>query len=160
MPVFWQSVLVEGARERNAAHEAASKAQIQQPSSIEMDDNDGPARLEATHTVPPQPAGALGEQYLAELRTRLARLASSAAQPIAEAAALCVAARARGNTAHTYLIGHFPVHQSGRPGDPMTLNVLEDGEKTAAIVSGIPVFSSCLSRACLGKSIIVYVKIL
>ena len=25
------------------------------------------------------------------------------------------------------LIGHFPVHQTGRPGDPGVLTVLEDG---------------------------------
>ena len=75
MPVFWQSVLVEGARERNAAHEAASTARLIAEDGISTqrsEGNDGRARLEANHVVPPQPVGALGERYISELQARLA----------------------------------------------------------------------------------------
>ncbi len=121
MAVFYQSVLVEGGRERNGEHEAASVARFNAKA------NSGPARLEASHTVPPQPAGKLGGRYVAELRARLAQMADRDAGPVAKAAALCADARSRGNTVHAYLIGHFPVHQSGRPGDPKVLAVLNDG---------------------------------
>ena len=126
MPVFYQSVLVEGARKRNATHQAASMAK-DRLSTQRVKGNAGPTKFEASHTVPPQPVGVLGGRYLAELRARLAALAAGATEPVAKAVALCVDARSRGHTLHTYLIGHFPVHQSGQPGDPKVLSVLTDG---------------------------------
>ena len=102
MAVFYQSVLVEGGRERNGEHEAASVARFNAKA------NSGPARLEASHTVPPQPAGKLGGRYVAELRARLAQMADRDAGPVAKAAALCADARSRGNTVHAYLIGTSP----------------------------------------------------
>ena len=126
MPVFYQSVLVEGARKRNAMHQADSMAK-DRISTQRVKGSDGPAKLEATHTVPPQPPGVLGGRYLDELRARLATLAARCIEPVAKAVELCVDARSRGRTLHTYLIGHFPVHQSGKPGDPKVLSVLTDG---------------------------------
>ena len=111
MPCVYQSVLVDGARRRNDAHQQASGGRFEP--------ND--------HRVPPQPPESLGAAFVADLTQRLGELGSTAASPIAAAATACAAARAKGGTLHAYLIGHFPVHQSGRPGDPGVLAVLEDG---------------------------------
>eukprot|EP01043_Picozoa_sp_COSAG02_P084638 COSAG02_NODE_22435_length_753_cov_0.522936_1_plen_70_part_10 len=48
--------------------------------TLVVERNSGPARFEASHAVPPQPAGVVGERYVTELRARIAALGNEAAE--------------------------------------------------------------------------------
>ncbi|MSS73123.1 MAG: hypothetical protein EXS64_16775 [Candidatus Latescibacteria bacterium] len=105
MPAMYQSVLVPGARERNARHR-------QHP-------------FHEAHEVPPLPAGQLGRAYLEGIGGHLRALREGEVPAIERVARACAEVRARGNQIHAFLIPHFPVYQAGAPGDPKVMRCLE-----------------------------------
>ena len=105
MPTMYQSVLVTGARERNARYLAH--------------------RFHEKHKVPPVPAGQLGRAYLKELEVCYRKLLDEEMNAIEEAARVCVRVRKGGHRIYAFLISHFPVHQWGAPGDPGYMHRLE-----------------------------------
>ena len=104
MPVMYQSVLTEGARERNASF--------------------GSDRFHATHDVPPIPPGQLGGAYLDRISICLTSLHHES-PAIARAAAAAVEVLKNGRHIHAFLIAHFPFHQAGSPGDPGYMTALD-----------------------------------
>lgn len=104
MATMYQSVLVPGARERNARHRHH--------------------RFHETHEVPPLPAGQVGGTYLEEIGGCLRALREET-PAIEQVARACAEVRGRGNQVHAFLISHFPVYQWGAPGDPKFMQRLE-----------------------------------
>lgn len=104
MPVMYQSVLVTGARDRNASFETR--------------------RFHPMHDVSPTPAGLLGSTYLEKISTCLGSLRGEATA-LARAAAMAVDVRRNGKQIHAFLVSHFPIHQAGAPGDPGYMTPLE-----------------------------------
>lgn len=104
MPVLYQSVLVPGARERNASF--------------------GTDRFHLDHAVPRIEPAVVGTAYVEALTGCLERLRAEAAA-IDESARLCLDTINRDRAVHAFLISHFPVHQAGAPGDPGHLTPLE-----------------------------------
>jgi hypothetical protein len=105
MATMYQSVLVPGARERNAQHHRH--------------------RFHGTHGVPPLPAGQPGRAYLEGIGGFLRALREGEIPAIERVARACAEVRERGNQIHAFLISHFPVHQAGAPGDPQVMRRLE-----------------------------------
>jgi hypothetical protein len=104
MPVMYQSVLTEGARERNTSF--------------------GSHRFHATHDVPSISPGRLGGAYLDRISTCLTSLHHEA-PAVARAAAAAVEVLKNDRHIHAFLIAHFPVHQAGAPGDPGYMTTLD-----------------------------------
>lgn len=104
MPVMFQSVLVPGARDRNASFRSR--------------------RFHAVHDVPPIPAGQLGSSYLDKISGSLAKLLGEVTALVHTAEA-CVEVLSNEKRIHAFLISHFPVHQAGAPGDPGYMTPLE-----------------------------------
>ncbi len=104
MATMYQSVLVPGARERNARYRSH--------------------RFHEAHEVPPLPAGQVGGRYLEEIGGCLRALREEA-PAIERVARACAEVRGRGNQVHAFLISHFPVYQWGAPGDPKFMQRLE-----------------------------------
>jgi hypothetical protein len=86
MPTMWQSIMIPGGRERNARYQ--------------------PLRVHADMTVPPQPAGALGERYLDAIAAALTGLQSQQAG-IQKAGAAVRDAVAQKRTVFHANMGHF-----------------------------------------------------
>lgn len=86
MPTMWQSIMMPGGRERNARYQ--------------------PLRVHADMTVPPQPAGALGERYLDAIIAALTGLRSQQAG-IQQAGAAVRTAIAGKHTVFHANLGHF-----------------------------------------------------
>ena len=105
MPAMYQSVLVPGARERNARFAGVP--------------------LHATHEVPAVPAGQLGGEYLAGIRAICRELMEQEAVEIDRVATVCAGVLRAGGAIHAGMISHFPVHQHGAPGDPMHMSRLQ-----------------------------------
>lgn len=97
MPVLYQSVLVPGARERNASFDTR--------------------RFHPTHDVPPIPPGELGSTFLSSIAACLSALLAEG-RALARAAEIAVEVLEAGSHIHAFLLSHFPVHQAGAPGDP------------------------------------------
>ncbi len=98
MPAMYQSVLVPGARERNARF--------------------ADAPFHETHRVPAIPAGRLGRDYLDRIGAILRALIEEEAGAIEAVGAVCAEVLAAGGRIHAGLISHFPMYQLGAPGDP------------------------------------------
>lgn len=99
MPVVFQSVMIEGARERNAG----LRGKVFHPES----------NLAA---IPP---GRLGREYLAGLRGHLAHLCEpTQVIAIGRAAALAAAAARSGKRRFAWMVGHYLPSVPGTPGDP------------------------------------------
>lgn len=98
MPAMFQSVLVPGARQRNA--------------------DVGSSRFHKTHTVSPVQPDMLGNQYIDKIQACLRAVCDQEVEAIHEVAQACVDVRRGGHDIYAYLISHFPVHQAGAPGDP------------------------------------------
>ncbi|MCZ6633864.1 MAG: hypothetical protein O7G87_10695 [bacterium] len=96
MPAMYQSVLVPGARKRNA--------------SLRGHRFDKP--------IPPVRPKLLAETYLDKIRNCLHTVCTQETPAIEHAAQACTEVRQNGNRIHAFLISHFPVHQIGAPGDP------------------------------------------
>jgi uncharacterized phosphosugar-binding protein len=105
MPAMFQSVLVPGARQRNA--------------------DIGSSRFHKTHTVSPVLPELLGNIYLDKIQGCLRTVLDEEINAIAEVAQVCVDVRRNGHGIHAFLISHFPVHQAGAPGDPKFMVPLE-----------------------------------
>jgi hypothetical protein len=104
MPVLFQSVLVPGARDRNASF--------------------GTKRFHPSHTVPSLSPGQLASVYLDGISSCLCSLLSES-NALTEAAETCSKVLAGGHRIHAFLISHFPIHQAGAPGDPGHMTPLE-----------------------------------
>lgn len=104
MPAMYQSVLVPGARERNARFA------------------DSP--FHRTHQVPAIPAGRLGGDYLDRMAAILRALIEEEAGAIEAVGAVCAEVLAAGGRIHAGLISHFPMYQLGAPGDPLYMRPL------------------------------------
>ena len=104
MPVMYQSVLVPGARERNASYETR--------------------RVHPTHDVPEIKPGLLGGSFLVKIAECVSALLDEAAA-LQSAAELATETLKGGQRIHGFLVSHFPVHQSGAPGDPGYVERLE-----------------------------------
>ena len=97
MPAMYQSVLVPGARERNAGFRTH--------------------RFHQRHMVPSLPPGLLGGAYLDQIKSCLRTVCHQEIRAIEQVAQACADVWKRGNRIHAFLISHFPVHQAGAPGD-------------------------------------------
>ena len=104
MPVMFQSVLVTGARERNARF----RGQL----------------FHKEHSVPPIPAGQLGAGYLDRLGAILRALRNEEATAIDQVARACMDVRKAGHNVQAWLISHYPHYQPGAPGDPELIQPL------------------------------------
>jgi uncharacterized phosphosugar-binding protein len=105
MPAMFQSVLVPGARQRNA--------------------DIGTRRFHKNHTVSPLPPGFIGCTYLDKIKSCFHTLCDQEINAIAQAATACVTVLNKGFCIHAFLISHFPIHQAGAPGDPKFMRPLE-----------------------------------
>ena len=104
MPAMYQSVLVPGARDRNARFA------------------DSP--FHETHEVPAIPPGRLGGDYLDRIGAILRSLIAEEAEAIEAAGAVCAEVLEAGGCIHAGLISHFPMYQLGAPGDPPYMRAL------------------------------------
>ena len=98
MPAMYQSVLVPGARERNARFAGSP--------------------FHDTHEVPAITPGRLGGDYLDRIEAILRALIEQEAEPIEAVGAVCAEVLDAGGCIHAGLISHFPMYQLGAPGDP------------------------------------------
>jgi len=105
MPAMFQSVLVPGARQRNA--------------------DIGSRRFHKTHSVPALDAGFIGEGYIDKIKACLNTVREQEISAIGRVAKACMHALQGGNQIHAFLISHFPIHQAGAPGDPQFMKPLE-----------------------------------
>ena len=110
MPAMYQSVLVAGARDRNAQFVGS--------------------RFHHTHQVPAMPPGQVGGDYLDAIGEILRALIEEEARAIERVGAVCAEVFDAGRVIHAGMISHFPVHQHGAPGDPLYMRRLGalDGE--------------------------------
>ena len=110
MPAMYQSVLVAGARDRNARF--------------------ADSRFHHTHQVPAIPPGQVGGDYLDAIGAILRALIEEEARAIERVGAACAQVLNDGRVIHAGMISHFPVHQHGAPGDPLYMRRLGalDGE--------------------------------
>lgn len=113
MPTMWQSVMVEGARKRNAQYQG-------QQFHTDMD-------------IPPIPAGALGKQYLDRLHSALARIRKDERSTIQSASNKIADTLNKGKAAYIYIIGHMPPSEVGGFGDPKFFRVLPMGKQLAGM---------------------------
>ena len=98
MPAMFQSVLVPGARDRNARFAESP--------------------FHETHEVPAIPPGRLGADYLERMGAILRALIEEEAGAIEAVGAVCAQVLEAGGRIHAGLISHFPMYQLGAPGDP------------------------------------------
>ena len=105
MPAMYQSVLVAGARDRNAQF--------------------ADSRFHHTHQVPAMPPGQVGGDYLDAIGAILRALIEEEARAIERVGAVCAEVFDAGRVIHAGMISHFPVHQHGAPGDPLYMRRLE-----------------------------------
>jgi hypothetical protein len=96
MPTMYQSVLVPGARKRNASLRGH--------------------RFDKS--IPPVQPKLLAETYLDKIKNCLHTVCAQEIPAIEQVAQACTEVRQNGNHIHAFLISHFPVHQIGAPGDP------------------------------------------
>jgi hypothetical protein len=110
MPAMYQSVLVAGARDRNAQF--------------------ADSRFHHMHQVPAIPPGQVGGEYLDAIGEILRALIEEEARAIERVGAVCAQVLNNGRIIHAGMISHFPVHQHGAPGDPLYMRRLGalDGE--------------------------------
>ena len=114
MPAMYQSVLVAGARDRNAQFVGS--------------------RFHHTHQVPAMPLGQVGGDYLDAIGAILRALIEEEARAIERVGAVCAEVFDAGRVIHAGMISHFPVHQHGAPGDPLYMRRLGalDGESPSS----------------------------
>ena len=110
MPAMYQSVLVAGARDRNAQF--------------------ADSRFHHMHQVPAIPLGQVGGEYLDAIGEILRALIEEEARAIERVGAVCAQVLNNGRVIHVGMISHFPVYQHGAPGDPLYMRRLArlDGE--------------------------------
>ena len=110
MPAMYQSVLVAGARDRNARFVGS--------------------RFHQTHRVPAMPPGQVGGDYLDAIGAILRTLIEEETEAIDRVGAVCAQVLNAGRVIHAGMISHFPVYQHGAPGDPLYMRRLArlDGE--------------------------------
>jgi hypothetical protein len=110
MPAMYQSVLVAGARDRNARFVGS--------------------RFHQTHQVSAIPPGQVGGDYLDAIGAILCALIEEEAGAIDRVGAVCAQVLNAGRVIHAGMISHFPVYQHGAPGDPLYMRRLArlDGE--------------------------------
>ena len=110
MPAMYQSVLVAGARDRNARFVGS--------------------RFHQTHQVPAMPLGQVGGDYLDAIGGILGALIEEEARAIDQVGEVCAQVLNDGGVIHAGMISHFPVYQHGAPGDPLYMRRLArlDGE--------------------------------
>ena len=110
MPAMYQSVLVAGARDRNARFVGS--------------------RFHKTHQVSAMPPGQVGGDYLDAIGAILRTLIEEEAGAIDRVGAVCAQVINAGRVIHAGMISHFPVYQHGAPGDPLYMRRLArlDGE--------------------------------
>ncbi len=113
MPTMWQSVMVDGARKRNAQYQG-------QQFHTNMD-------------IQPIAAGVLGKQYLYRLRSAVARIHGDEASQIQLAARKIADVLNDGKAANIYIIGHMPPSEVGGFGDPKFFRVLPMGKQLAGM---------------------------
>ena len=110
MPAMYQSVLVAGARDRNARFVGS--------------------RFHQAHQVPAMPPGQVGGDYLDAIGAILRTLIEEEAGAIDQVGAVCAQVLNADHVIHAGMISHFPVYQHGAPGDPLYMRLLArlDGE--------------------------------
>ena len=110
MPAMYQSVLVAGARDRNARFVGS--------------------RFHKTHQVSAMPPGQVGGDYLDAIGGILRALIEEEAGAIDRVGTVCAQVINAGRVIHAGMISHFPVYQHGAPGDPLYMRRLArlDGE--------------------------------
>ena len=110
MPAMYQSVLVAGARDRNARFVGS--------------------RFHQKHQVPAMPPGQVGGDYLDAIGGILRALIEEETEAIDQVGAVCAQVLNDGGVIHAGMISHFPVYQHGAPGDPLYMRRLArlDGE--------------------------------
>ena len=110
MPAMYQSVLVAGARDRNARF--------------------ADSRFHPTHQVPAIPSGQVGGDYLDAIGAILHALIEEETEAIDRVGSVCAEVLNNGGVIHAGMISHFPVYQHGAPGDPLYMRRLArlDGE--------------------------------
>ena len=110
MPAMYQSVLVAGARDRNARFVGS--------------------RFHKTHPVPAIPPGQVGGDYLDAIGGILRTLIEEETEAIDRVGTVCAQVLNAGRVIHAGMISHFPVYQHGAPGDPLYMRRLArlDGE--------------------------------
>ena len=104
MPAMYQSVLVPGARDRNARFSGSP--------------------FHETHGVPAIPPGRLGADYLDRIGSILRALIEEEEGAIEAVGAVCAVVLEAGGRIHAGLISHFPMYQLGAPGDPLYMRPL------------------------------------
>ena len=107
---MYQSVLVAGARDRNARFVGS--------------------RFHQTHQVPAIPPGQVGGDYLDAIGGILRALIEEEVGAINRVGVVCAQVLNDGGVIHAGMISHFPVYQHGAPGDPLYMRRLGrlDGE--------------------------------
>lgn len=110
MPAMYQSVLVAGARDRNAQFAGS--------------------RFHQAHQVPAIHPGQVGGDYLDAIGAILRALIEEEVRAIEHVGAVCAQVLNDGRVIHAGMISHFPVYQHGAPGDPLYMRRLArlDGE--------------------------------
>ena len=110
MPAMYQSVLMAGARDRNARFVGS--------------------RFHQTHQVPAILPGQVGGDYLDAIGGILRVLIAEETGAIDRVGAVCAQVLNDGCVVHAGMISHFPVYQHGAPGDPLYMRRLArlDGE--------------------------------
>ena len=110
MPAMYQSVLVAGARDRNARF--------------------ADSRFHQTHQVPAIPSGQVGGDYLDAIGAILHALIEKETEAIDRVGSVCAEVLNNGGVIQAGMISHFPVYQHGAPGDPLYMSRLArlDGE--------------------------------
>lgn len=97
MPAMWQSIMVPGSAERNAAR-AGKRFEEVAPAAI--------------------PPGKLGREYLARLDANIRAVFVGERAAILKAVAAAVRASANGGRLYAFLVGHATMLQPGIAGDP------------------------------------------
>jgi len=104
MPVVWQSIWLEGSKERNAKYFA--------------EDDLSKRRFHGDLSVPAQPEGQIGRVYLDVLRRQVGGLRGPVLEQMAAAAGLMADCARRGKAVHVQTVSHYTEHDVRLPGLP------------------------------------------
>ena len=104
MPVVWQSIWLEGSKERNAKYSA--------------EDDLSKRRFHEDLAVPAQPEGGIGRLYLDVLRRQVGGLRGPVLEQMAAAAGLMAGCARGGSAVHVQTVSHYTDHDVRLPGLP------------------------------------------
>ena len=104
MPVVWQSIMLEGSKERNAKYF--------------VEDDVSKRRFHEDLSVPAQPEGRIGRLYLDALRRQVRGLRGPVLEQMAAAAGLMADCARSGGAVHVESVSHYTIYDIDLPGLP------------------------------------------